>query len=241
MLTPQICAILQESGDFEMKIWTIFLSFILLASSVCASPFEADAKTKRIPAGTTLSIQLLSSVDTRENTVGDCFNAILLTEQIAGANVILPSGSVIRGSVKDIIPSNYFSRGATLYLDFDHVVTPSGRQLPLSVSVYGITHLTADGGIYGSLGYGEAVQENWEKTKEITTNAIEVGLSAKDKMKGLQYVTTPFCAVGGAIGGAGYFVYDSIADMFRKGKAVYLKQGQVLGVILTEPVDIPVY
>ena len=224
-----------------MKTLSIILSMLLFATSVVAAPFEADAKTKRIPAGTTLSIQLLSSIDTRDNVTGDYFNAILLTEQISGANVILPSGSVIRGSVKDVIPAKYFSRGATIYLDFDHVVTPSGRQLPLSVSVYGITHLTADGGIYGSLGYGEAVQENWSKAKEITTKAVEVGLSAKDKMNGLHYVTTPFCAIGGAIGGAGYFVGDSVADMFRKGKAVYLKQGQILGIILTEPVDIPVY
>ena len=224
-----------------MKFLSIILTLVLMVGSAFAAPFEADAKTKRIPAGTTLSIQLLSPIDTRTNASGDYFNAILLTEQIAGANVILPSGSVIRGIVKDIIPAKYFSRGASLYLDFDHVVTPSGRQLPLSVSVYGITHLTADGGIYGSLGYGEAVQENWEKMKDMTSDAIEVGLSAKEKMNGLQYVTTPFCAIGGAIGGAGYFIGDSIADMFRKGKAVYLKQGQVLGVVLTEPIDIPVY
>lgn len=224
-----------------MKFLSTILALIITTGTVFAAPFEADAKTKRIPEGTTLSIQLLSPIDTRTNAIGDCFNAILLTEQVSGANVILPSGSVIRGSVKDIIPSKYFSRGATLYLDFDHVVTPSGRQLPMSVSVYGITHLTADGGIYGSLGYGEAIKENCEKVKEITSKAIEVGLSAKEKMNGLHYVTTPFCAIGGAFGGAGYFVYDSIADMFRKGKAVYLKQGQVLGIILTEPVDIPVY
>ena len=60
-------------------------------------------------------------------------------------------------------------------------------------------------------------------------------------MPGLQSLTTPFCAIGGAIGGVGYFIGDSIADMFRKGKSVYLKQGQVIGVKLTEPVDIPVY
>ncbi len=224
-----------------MKFLSTIFAILMFAGISFAAPFEADAKTKRIPAGTTLSLQLLSPIDTRKNAEGDYFNAVLLTEQISGSNVILPSGSVIRGSVSKITPSKYFSRGATLYLDFDHVVTPSGRQLPLSMSVYGITHLTADGGIYGSLGYGEAVQENWAKTKDITSSAIEVGLSAKDTLNGLQYLTTPFCAIGGALGGAGYFIGDSIADMFRKGKAVYLKQGQVLGVVLTEPVDIPVY
>lgn len=224
-----------------MKYLSILFALILFSTSVFAAPFEADAKTKRIPAGTTLSLQLLAPLDTRTNSAGDYFNAVLLTEQVAGTNVILPSGSVVRGSISNIKPSKYFSRGATLYLDFDHVVTPSGRQLPLSMSVCGITHLTPDGGIYGSLGYGEAIQENWEKTKELTTSMIDVGLAAKDKLNGLQYLTTPLCAIGGGIGGACYFVYDSVADMFRKGKAVYLRQGQVLGVTLTEPVDIPVY
>lgn len=224
-----------------MRVIALFLTILMFTGTVFAAPFEADAKTKRIPAGTVLSLQLLSPIDTRTNSEGDYFNAMLLTEQVSGANVILPSGSVVRGSVRGITQPKRFSKGAVLYLDFDHVVTPSGRQLPLAMGLTGITHLTADGGIYGSLGYGEAVQENWDKTKEITSNAVDVGLSAEDTMPGLQYLTTPFCAIGGAIGGIGYFIGDSIADMFRKGKSVYLKQGQVIGVQLTEPVDIPVY
>lgn len=236
-----LCYNSRQEGIFIMKFLSTIFAIILFTGMALAAPFEADARTKRIPAGTTLSLQLLSSIDTRKNSAGDYFNAVLLTEQVSGSNVILPSGSVVRGSVSDIKPSKYFSRGATLYLDFDHVVTPTGRQLPLSMSICGITHLTADGGIYGSLGYGEAVKENWAKTKEITSSAIEVGLSAQETLNGLQYVTTPFCAIGGALGGFGYFIGDSIADMFRKGKAVFLKQGQVIGVVLTEPVDIPVY
>ena len=160
-----------------MRILSIIFTLLMFANTVFAAPFEADAKTKRIPAGTVLSLQLLSPIDTRTNSEGDYFNAMLLTEQVSGANVILPSGSVVRGCVRAITQPKRFSKGAVLYLDFDHVVTPSGRQLPLAMGLTGITHLTADGGIYGSLGYGEAVQENWEKTKEITSSAIDVGLS----------------------------------------------------------------
>ncbi len=224
-----------------MKVLALVVTLLIFINTVFAASFEADAKTKRIPAGTVLSLQLLSPIDTRTSSEGDYFNAMLLTEQVSGSNVILPSGSVVRGAIKGITQPKRFSKGAVLYLDFDHIVTPSGRQLPLAMGLTGITHLSADGGIYGSLGYGEAIQENWKKTKEITTNAIDVGLSAEDTMSGLQYLTTPFCAIGGVIGGAGYFIGDSIADMFRKGKSVYLKQGQVIGVQLTEPVDIPVY
>ena len=51
---------------------------------------------------------------------------------------------------------------------------------------------------------------------------------------------TGICAVGGAIGGGAYYVYDGIADMIRKGKDVNLRQGEVLNVILVDPVDVPV-
>jgi len=47
-------------------------------------------------------------------------------------------------------------------------------------------------------------------------------------------------AVGGAIGGASYYVYDFFADMVKKGKQVNLGKGEVLYVILTDPVDVPV-
>ena len=132
------------------------------------------------------------------------------------------------------------AKGAILYLDFDHVVTPNGRQLPLSFSVVGRTDLTYDGGIVGSRGYSEALKENWEKTKEITLNATEWGSDVFDDVVVADQLMTGIGAVGGAIGGGAYYVYDFFADMIKKGKNVDLKQGTVLNVILVDPVDVPV-
>ena len=153
----------------------------------------------------------------------------------------MPSGSVIRGSVKDIIPSNYFSRGATLYLDFDHVVTPTGRQIPLDMAVAQYDKIYYDGGLYKNLGYGEAVKANYERAAEITKNATEYGKKAGESAPGIQYLTTPICAVGGFFGGVGYFIGDNVADMFRKGQDVYINTGDVMSVKLINPIDIPVY
>mgnify|MGYP007085227242 CR=1 FL=1 len=47
-------------------------------------------------------------------------------------------------------------------------------------------------------------------------------------------------AIGGAIGGGAYYIYDGVADMIRKGKDVDLKKGEILNVILVDPVDVPV-
>ena len=222
--------------------------FFMLAVIMCfclsaayAGPFKADAQTKRIPAGTLLQLEFLQDVDTYANGMGDSFTAMIKNEQASDTNVILPAGTVVRGSVADVKTSKRFSRGAKLYLDFDHVVTPAGRQIPLDMSVVSYEKIYYDGGLYKNLGYGEAVQKNYDRAKEITKNATEYGLSVGDDHPGLQYLTTPFCAIGGFIGGVGYFLGDSVADMFRKGEDVYIKAGNILTVRLVNPIDVPVY
>lgn len=226
-----------------MKIKLLILTLVafIFVNSAIAVPFRADAKTKRIPAGTKLKLQLMQPVSTVAGSTGDSFNAMLLEDQSSGANVILPAGSVVRCNISKIKPVRRFSRGAVLYIDFDHVVTPNGRQLPLSMGVCNRADLTDDGGIYGSKGYGEAIQKNWIKTVEITKNATQFGIdTGEDAFTGAAYITTPICAVGGAFGGGVYFVGNSVVDLFRKGEDVILNQGAVLDVMLTNPIDVPV-
>ena len=167
--------------------------------------------------------------------------ATILNEQSSGANIILPAGTVVRGSIGNINTAKYFSRGAKLYLDFDHVVTPTGRQIPLDMAVCKFDKIYYDGSLYKNLGYGEAVQKNYERAVEITKNSTEFGKKAGESAPGIQYLTTPLCAIGGFFGGVGYFIGDSVADMFRKGQDVYINTGDIMNVKLVNPIDIPVY
>lgn len=225
----------------KIKLLILTLAIIVFSNTVNAIPFRADAKTRRIPAGTKLKIQLMDSVNTVAQNEGDSFNAMLLEDQTSGTNIILPAGSVVRGCISKIRPVRRLSRGAVIYLDFDHVVTPNGRQLPLSMSVYNRQDLTMDGGIYGSKGYGEALKKNWHETVAITKNATQYGVDiGDDAFTGAVYITAPVCAVGGAIGGGAYLVGDSVIDLFRKGSEVILKQGTILDVMLLYPIDVPV-
>ena len=223
------------------KIFIIAISLCLIATTVIAAPLRGDAKTKRIPAGTTFQLEFLQPVSTFSGSGGDSFVATILNEQTAGASVILPAGTVVRGSVSEVKTAKYFSRGAKLYLDFDHVVTPTGRQIPLDMAVAQFDNIYYDGGLYKNLGYGEAVKANYERGAEMTKNAIEYGKKAGESAPGIQYLTTPLCAIGGFIGGAGYFIGDSVADMFRKGQDVYINTGDIMNVKLVNPIDIPVY
>ena len=223
------------------KLVLILSAICLTIGAVFAGPFKADAKTKRIPAGTTFQLEFLQPVSTFSGSAGDSFVATLLNEQKAGTSVILPTGTVVRGSIAEVKTSKRFSRGAKLYLDFDHVVTPTGRQIPLDMAVAQFDKIFYDGGLYKNLGYGEAVKANYEKAVVMTKNSIEYGKKAGDSAQGIQYLTTPLCAIGGFIGGAGYFIGDSVADMFRKGQDVYINTGDIMNVKLVNPIDIPVY
>lgn len=225
-----------------MKIKLLILTFAVLVFTnyVLAVPFQADAKTRRIPEGTKLKLQLMDPINTVVGNAGDPFNAMLLEDQKAGTSVILPAGSVLRGCIGKVKPTRRLSRGAVLYLDFDHVVTPNGRQLPLSLAVCSRADLTTDGGIYGSKGYGQALKDNWARTVEITQDATQYGIEVGDYVPGLVYVTTPVCAVGGAFGGSAYLVGDSVIDLFRKGQDVILNQGAVIEVMLLSPIDVPI-
>ncbi len=220
------------------KLLGVILTLLLAAQVTLAAPFNAKAKTKRIPAGTTLDLKMLNNIDTSVNPAGTSFSAILLTDQTADDDIILPSGSIIRGDIKGISEPKRMSKGAVLYLNFDHVVTPNGRQLPLSLNVTGRTDMTMDGGITTTKGYYDAWKQTCSKSKQITKNSINWGENVTET--GWKYVVVPFAAAGGVIGTAGYFVYGSIADMIKKGKHVIIPKDEVLHVILVDPIDVPV-
>lgn len=226
----------------KFKFLIILLLACFTSSQVfAASAFKADARTKRIPAGTVFQLEFMQPISTFSGTEGDSFVAIIKNELAAGTNVILPSGSVVRGSLDKVNTTKRFSRGAKLYLDFDHVVTPNGRQIPLDMAVCQFDNISYDGGLYKNLGYGEAVKKNYERAVEITKNSTNYGMKAGESAPGIQYLTAPICAVGGFIGGVGYWVGDGVADMFRKGQDVYINKGDVIKVKLINPIDVPVY
>lgn len=223
------------------KFFIILTAMLFTLSTVQAGTFKADAKTKRISAGTIFELEFIQPVNTFSGAEGDEYTAIIRNELKADSSVILPKGSIVRGSISTIKTAKYFSRGAKLYLDFDHVVTPNGRQIPLDMAVCSYDKIYYDGGLYKNLGYGDALKENYNRGIEITKNATDYGMRVKDSSPGLQYLTAPVCAIGGFLGGVGYVIGDSVADMFRKGKDVYINKGEVMTVKLINPIDVPVY
>jgi len=225
----------------KIKFLISLLIVCVLSLGANASSFKTNAKTKRMPAGTKLQFKMLNTVSTLSDYEGNAFSAVLVGDQTAETSVILPTGSIVRGTVREIIPSKRLSRGAVLYLDFDHIVTPTGRQMPLSMALHNRADLTYDGGLNVSKGYGDALKQNWAKSVDITKTATSWGVdTGNDAFPGAVIVTAPVGAIGGFLGGFGYLMGDSVADLFKKGPEVTISKGTILDVILAQPIDVPV-
>lgn len=226
------------------KIIAIFAFLMLIMfgfQNAQAYQIKADAQTKRIPMGTKLNLEAASTVTTELLRKGDMFSAYLTQDVYVDDVVVLPKGTIVRGNTADVVRKKRLSKSAILYLNFDHIVAPNGKQLPIRAGISSHMKLTNDGGIGGD-GYKEAFLENADKSGEIIAKSVDWGVNSGEELfKGGKFLVTPFAALGGTVAGAGYLIGDSIADLFRKGQTIVITKGQRFTIMLLEPLDVPIY
>ena len=222
-----------------LSLFTILTAFFI--NEAFAYQITADVKTKRIPLGTKLELEMAHNVSLDSANTGDMFSAYLTRDVRTPTTMILPRGTVVRGNIAKVVEPKRLSRSGVLYLNFDHVVAPNGSQLPIKAGLCEDFNLDDNGGIKGGGNYGAAVKENWSNSGAIIKKSTKWGItSGEDLFKGGKYLVTPFAAVGGTVAGAGYFVGTTVADLFHKGKGVDLTKGQVFNILLLESLDVPV-
>lgn len=215
--------------------------FAFFAAKAEAYQIKADAETKRLPMGTKLDLESVSSVSTASLRQGDIINAYLTKDVYVDGEIVLPKGTIVRGSSSKVLESKRPSKAAILYINFDHIVAPNGKQLPIKAGLSSNFDLTTDGGISGGGNYGTALVENAEKSGSIIKKTTLWGITSGEELfHGGKYLITPFAAVGGTVAGAGYLIGDSVIDLFRKGKDVNISKGQKFRIMLLEPLDVPV-
>lgn len=205
------------------------------------STFKADLQSKRIAAGTIIEIRFLDSMSSLTSTEGNSFNACLEEDIRLNKKTVLPAGTLMRGTVNEVKKSKILKIPASLYLDFDHLVTPDGKQLDVSMRLTDIS-LTKDCmGISGGGSYRLSVCDNFTDGVDFVRSAVDWGNMAGDKfLNGYpKIVITPVAATGGFISSSLLFAGKSLVDIFMKGNEVIISQNQVAKGRLTEPIDIP--
>jgi hypothetical protein len=205
------------------------------------SVFKADLQSKRIAAGTIIQVRFLENLSTFQNKPGDYFTACLEEDIKLNKKTVLPAGTLMRGTVNKIKKSKRFKLPASLYIEFDHLVTPDGRQLDLSLRLVDVK-LTKDGlGLSGGGSYRLSVCDNFDDSAALVKKSVDCGNDIGDKfLYGYpKLIITPITATGGLCASTLMFTGQSIADLFRKGNDVLIQQNQVISGKLLDPIDIP--
>lgn len=226
------------------KLLQMILTMTIMGGlSVCAAPLKADISSEHIPAGTVIAVKTSDLADSSKANIYDRFDVETIADIVAGEKMILPKGSIIRGSVRAILPKKMLSKDAAVYVKFDHLVSPTGDQIPVSLAIHSSDILTKDGGLGYDGNYKTASIQNVNNAGKIIKNMTKWGITTGEKAWNgwPKYVITPFSAVLSVPTAGIYLIGDEVVDLFKKGNDIVLNQGETINLMFTEGVDVPTH
>lgn len=101
-------------------------------ASPSASASSAQPAPPPIPAGTTLRVQLETTLTDKTNKTGDKFTGEVMDPIVVNGKEILPKYSTVNGHIAFLKPSGRVAGKAQMRLVLDNVSTPDGVIYPLS-------------------------------------------------------------------------------------------------------------
>lgn len=167
-------------------------------------------------------------LDSNLNIEGDEFFAEVTDEVKGDKGVIIPKGTIAHGKITQTGDAKRLGRQAWISLDFDYLVTPDGREIPIEGKMSTKLHPVAEASKIAmqDVGYtiaggavGGFMALNW------------LGLEAAIASQG--YTIAGGAAVGGAIGLG--------MALIRKGSDVLIAPGDQIRVKINTTVPLPVY
>ena len=169
--------------------------------------------------------QVLSSGYTLE---GDEFFAEVTSDVESDKGILIPTGTIVHGLVKFIENPKNMGRDGYVNIDFDYMVTPDGREIPIQASLS-----TKDNLVKGAA-KTLAVHAGYTLLGGVAggffaLNAL--GLGAAIASNG--YTIAGGAAIGGVVG--------LTAAIIRKGNGFMIKPGDELKIKIETGFDLPVF
>lgn len=167
-------------------------------------------------------------LDSSINLEGDEFFAEVTSNVKGDKGVIIPKGTIAHGKITQTGDQKRLGRQAWLELDFDYLITPDGREIPIEGKMSTKLHPIAETGriVAQDVGYtlaggaiGSFMALNW------------LGIEAAIASQG--YTLAGGAAIGGAIGLG--------MALIRKGGDVLIAPGDRIRVKINTTVPLPVY
>ncbi len=167
-------------------------------------------------------------LDSNINVEGDEFFAEVTDDVKGDKGVIIPKGTIAHGRISQTVDPKKLGRSGWIALDFDYLVTPDGREIPIEGKMSTKMHPVAQTAkiIAQDVGYtvaggavGGFLALNW------------LGLEAAIASQG--YTLAGGAAVGSAVGLG--------MALIRKGNDVLIAPGDEIRVKINTSVPLPVY
>ena len=175
-----------------------------------------------------LKMTVSQVIDGTFSQEGDEFFAEVTSDVSGTQGVIIPTGTVAHGKIKQCSGAKRLGRDGTIDLDFDYLMTPDGREIPIEGQMTTKLHpITSASKIVATdLGY-TAVGGVVGGMVAINMLGIEAAIASQG------YTVAGGAAIGGAIGLG--------AALYRKGKDVLIAPGDEIRVKINTSVPLPVY
>lgn len=142
----------RAGGDFHMKktsatilCWGLWIAVGCAAAAGQDAPQAAQANQAAqagattnaitIPAGTSLLVRMIDSVDSSKNKIGDSFHASLESALVVGNTVVAPKGADVYGKLTNAKSAGKISGGAQLTLELTGVRI-NGNIVPVDSTTY---------------------------------------------------------------------------------------------------------
>lgn len=185
-------------------------------------------KVENLERKDVINMTVSQVLDSSINIEGDEFFAEVTDEVKGDKGVILPKGTIAHGKITQTVDPKRLGRSGWIELDFDYLITPDGREIPIEGKMSTKLHPVAEASkiVAQDVGYtlaggavGGFLALNW------------LGLEAAIASQG--YTLAGGAAVGGAIGLG--------MALIRKGHDVLIAPGDQIGVKINTTVPLPVY
>ena len=175
--------------------------------------FEPDPEPVVVPAGTLLALRLEDTLSSHESPAGASFSAMVTQEVSVDGDVVVPSGSIVRGHVVEARPAKKIGGRAILEISFDELETKDGEIVGISAHLteVGKSEVVRDAAIIGGSTIGGA----------IIGEAIHEGEGG---------------TVGAIVGG----IAGTVGALKTEGKPVVLPAGTSLGIALDSQINLTV-
>jgi hypothetical protein len=154
----------------------VLLGGVIAAFAATSASLPAPAPQKKmitVPAGTTILVRMLDTVDSSKNPVGSRFTAVLETNLVVGETVVVPKENTVYGRLAESKQAGRATGSSELQLELTDIVV-GGTAYPLLTSDYEVKGSSSGkrsakrllggaglgaviGGIAGNAGKGAAI------------------------------------------------------------------------------------